>query len=69
MENNFLDTTNPAITINAKITTLERILSELARAFEAFAEIFAEGDRMFLCFEATPWKNTFADLPPQARPQ
>ena len=67
MENDFYETTNPAININAKITTLERILSELARAFEAFAEIFADGDRMFLCFEVTPWKNTFADLTPQSR--
>ena len=56
MENNFCDTTNAAITLNDKCTTLGRILSELARAFEAFAEIFADGDRMFVCFEVEPWK-------------
>lgn len=56
MENNFFDTTNAAITLEDKCTTLERILSELARAVEAFAEIFADGDRMFVCFEVEPWK-------------
>jgi len=60
MENNFCDTTNPAVTFDDKVTTLERILSEVARAFEAFADIFADGDRMFLCFEATPWKDVLS---------
>lgn len=32
------------------------ILKEIARAIEIFAEIFADGDRMFVCFEVTPWK-------------
>ena len=57
MENNFCDTTNPAVTFDDKATVLERILFEVVRAFEAFAEIFADDDRMFLCFEATPWKD------------
>ena len=61
MENNFLDTTNPAVTFDDKATLLERILSEVARAFEAFADIFADGDRMFLCFEVTPWKIILQD--------
>lgn len=61
MENNFLDTTNSAVSFDDKATTLERILSEVARAFEAFADIFADGDRMFLCFEVTPWKIILQD--------
>ena len=56
MENNFYDTTNSAITFDDNVTTLERILSELVRAVEAFAEVFADGDRMFVCFEVEPWK-------------
>lgn len=61
MENNFCDTTNPALTFDDKATVLERILSEVARAFEAFAEIFADCDRMFICFEVTPWKIILQD--------
>ena len=61
MENNFCNTTNPAITFDGKGTTLERILSEVARAVEAFAEIFADGDRMFLCFEVALWKMSLHD--------
>ena len=57
MENNFYETTNSAISLSDKCTTLERILSELARAVEAFAEVFADGDRMFVCFEVAPWKD------------
>ena len=67
MENNFYETTNPAITLAEKCTTLERILSELARAVEAFAEIFADGDRMFVCFEVTSWRVAFDDLTPKSR--
>ena len=61
MENNFCDTTNPAVTFDDKATVLERILFEVVRAFEAFADIFADGDRMFLCFEVTPWKIILQD--------
>ena len=56
MENNFCNATNAAITLDDKCTMLGRILSELAQAVEAFAEIFADGDRMFICFEVEPWK-------------
>lgn len=66
MENNFCDTT--AIRLDEKCSMLGRILSELARAVEAFAEIFADGDRMFVCFEVEPWKVALKAAEQMSRP-
>jgi len=35
---------------------MEKFLSELMQAVDEIFEILSGGQRMFLCFEETPWK-------------